>query len=56
MRIIDLLDENSIKLGVSVSSKQETLDKAIELMAASGKIEDIEKYKKHKAHFQGQLL
>ena len=46
MRIIDLLDENSIKLGVSVSSKQETLDKAIELMAASGKIEDIEKYKK----------
>lgn len=46
MRIIDLLDERSIKLDVSVSSKQETLDKAIELMAGSGKIEDVEKYKK----------
>ncbi len=46
MRIVDLLDERSICLDAKVSSKNETLDKAVELMNKSGKISDIEVYKK----------
>ena len=37
MRITDLLDKRSIYLGAKVSSKEETLDRAVALMAESGK-------------------
>ena len=40
MRITDLLDKRSIYLGAKVSSKEETLDRAVALMAESGKIAD----------------
>ena len=46
MRITDLLDRKSIYLGAKVSSKEETLDRAVALMAESGKIADVETYKK----------
>lgn len=46
MRIIDLLDAKSIKLDAKVQTKQETLDMAVDLMAKSGKINDIETYRK----------
>ena len=37
MKITDLLDPRSISLDAAPTSKSETLDKAVELMAASGK-------------------
>ncbi|MDF2951986.1 MAG: heat-responsive suppressor HrsA [Anaerocolumna sp.] len=46
MRITDLLKKESIELNGKVSSKNETLDKMIELMVQSGNISDKEKYKK----------
>ncbi len=46
MRITDLLDKKSIYLGAKVNSKKETLDRAVALMAESGKIADVETYKK----------
>ena len=46
MRITDLLDKRSILLDASPKSKPETLDTAVELMAKSGKIKDIEAYRK----------
>ena len=46
MRITDLLDKKSIYLGAEVNSKEETLDRAVALMAESGKIADVETYKK----------
>ena len=46
MRIVDILDIKSIKLHASASSKNEVIEKAVDLMAASGKINDVEKYKK----------
>jgi len=46
MRITDLLDKRSILLDASPKSKPETLDTAVELMAKSGKIKDIEVYRK----------
>lgn len=46
MRIIDLLDKQSISLDAAPSSKSEALDMAVELMAKSGKIRDREAYKK----------
>ena len=42
MRITDLLDKRSIYLGAKVSSKEETLDRAVALMAESGKIADVD--------------
>ena len=42
MQITDLLDKKSIYLGAKVSSKEETLDRAVALMAESGKIADVE--------------
>ena len=42
MRITELLDRRSIALDRAPKSKQETLDMAIELMCASGKIRDEE--------------
>ena len=35
MRITDLLDKRSIYLGAKVSSKEETLDRAVALMAGA---------------------
>lgn len=46
MRITDLLDERSIRLNGKADSKQDALDKMVELMEASGKISDVETYRK----------
>ena len=46
MRITDLLDKNSINLNASPQNKKEALDQAVELMARSGKINDVEAYRK----------
>ena len=46
MRIVDLLDKNSIKLDASPKSKNEALDEIVALMGQSGKINDLEAYKK----------
>ena len=46
MRIIDLLDPRSIQLSGQASGKKDALDKMVELMAASGKISDVETYRK----------
>ena len=45
MRITDLLDKNSISLNAAPADKKETLDLAVELMAKSGKLVDVEKYR-----------
>lgn len=45
MRITDLLDKNSISLNAAPADKKETLDLAVELMAISGKLSDVEKYR-----------
>lgn len=44
MRITDLLT-NSISLNAAPADKKETLDLAVELMAKSGKLSDVEKYR-----------
>ena len=46
MRITDLLDKKSIYLGAKVNSKEETLDRAVALMAESEKIADVDTYRK----------
>ena len=46
MRIIDLLDKKSIKLNAVASGKKDVLDQAVTLMGQSGKIQDIEKYRR----------
>ena len=45
MRIVDLLDEKSIRLDAAFFSKEATLDAAVELMAASGKLNDKDTYR-----------
>ena len=45
MRITDLLKRESIELNGSVSNKQETIEKMVELMVKGGNIRDVEKYK-----------
>lgn len=45
MRITDLLDVRSISLDSAPKSKSEALDQAVELMARSGKIDDVEAYR-----------
>ena len=45
MRITDLLDKRSICLDGAPKSKKEALDQMVELMAESGKINDIEAYR-----------
>lgn len=45
MRITDLLDKNSISLNAAPADKKETLDLVVELMAKSGKLSDVEKYR-----------
>ena len=46
MRITDLLDKKSISLKAAPKSKKETLDMAVDLMAASGRLKDKEAYRK----------
>ena len=46
MKITELLDVKSIALNVNVSSKDETIDKLIDLMYESGKISNKSEYKK----------
>ena len=46
MRITELLDKKSISLTAAPKTKSETLDMAVDLMAAGGKIKDKEAYKK----------
>lgn len=46
MKIIDLLDDKSIRLNAEVHSKKEALDILVDLMDASGKLNDIETYRK----------
>ena len=45
MRITDLLKRESVELNGSVSNKQETIEKMVELMVKGGNIRDVEKYK-----------
>lgn len=46
MKITDLIAKESIKLDGRAVTKQEALDTMVELMAASGKIADVEVYRK----------
>lgn len=46
MRITDLLDRRSISLDGAPKSKQEALDRMVDLMAQSGKLADEEEYRK----------
>ena len=45
MKITELLDLKGIELGVSVGSKEEAIDKLVDLMCATGKISDRDAYK-----------
>ena len=46
MKIRDLLAAESIQLSGAAAGKQEALDKMVDLMAKSGKINDVETYRK----------
>ncbi len=46
MRITELLQEETIDLGVKVNSKEEAIDHLIDLMVKGGNISDREEYKK----------
>ena len=46
MRITDLLDVRSISLNGTASDKTDILNKMVDLMVESGKINDKEKYAK----------
>ena len=46
MKIRDLLAAESIQLSGTAAGKQEALDKMVDLMAMSGKINDVETYRK----------
>ena len=46
MRITDLLDKRSISLNGTPKTKQEALDQLVNLMARSGKLSDVESYRK----------
>ena len=45
MKITELLDIKGIELGVSVGSKEEAINKLVDLMCATGKISDKDAYK-----------
>ena len=45
MRITDLLDKQSISLNGAPKDKKEALDQVVDLMAKSGKINDVEAYR-----------
>ena len=44
MNIVDLLDKRSIKFNVDVDSKEDAIRRICNLMAESGKIDDVENY------------
>lgn len=46
MRIRDLLAKESIELNGSAAGKKQALDQMVDLMAKSGKIRDVERYRK----------
>ena len=46
MRITELLDKKSISLNASPKTKKEAIDMSVELMAAAGKVNDMEAFKK----------
>ena len=46
MRITELLDKRSIRIDGAPKSKNEALDQMVELMAKSGKINDLEAYRR----------
>ena len=46
MRITDLLDSKSICLEGTPGSKNEALDQMVDLMARSGKINELEAYRR----------
>ena len=46
MRITELLDAKSIRLNGTPGSKKEAIDQMVELMCASGKINDKEEYRR----------
>ena len=46
MKIRDLLAVESIELHGKATSKKDALDKMVDLMAKSGKINDVEVYRK----------
>ena len=46
MRITDLLDRRSISLDGASTGKKDALDQMVELMARSGKISDVESYRR----------
>lgn len=46
MKITELLDKQSICLNANPKTKSEALDQMVELMAKSGKINDVEAYRK----------
>ena len=46
MKIVDLLKRESVELNGKVTSKPETIEKMVALMAAGGNLADVEAYKK----------
>lgn len=46
MKIIDLLDEKSIKLNLNSKTKSEAIEELVDLVANSGNLNDKENYKK----------
>lgn len=46
MRIVDLLQKQSIQLNAKVSSKDEAINKLISLQKAGGNLSNVEEYKK----------
>ena len=56
MRITDLLDKQSISLNGAPKDKKEALDQVVDLMAKSGKINDVEAYRKRVQPVSGKVL
>ena len=54
MKIRDLLAVESIDLNGKVTGKNEALDAMVALMAKSGKINDVEKYRKGRIRQRGR--
>ena len=55
MTIRDLLAAESINLNGTPAGKTEALNQCIDLMAKSGKIADVEKYRKERRKAQQEL-
>ena len=46
MKITDLLKKNGIEINPNVKTKEEAIDKLVDLMDATGKLSNKEEYKK----------